>query len=105
MLKKVFHRRLDKLLAIRILTYIIKCVEKSTNKIMKLEKLIKASKLSKKEVAFINKIAKSAFAGNDRPLVIIGIANAILSNVINMSNGGITEKTVLSLMKGGLEVK
>jgi len=71
---------------------------------MKLQKLIEASKLSKKEVAFINKIAKSAFAGNDRPLVIIGIANAILSNVINMSNGAISEKTILRLMKGGFEL-
>jgi hypothetical protein len=63
------------------------------------EKTIKQhAKFTKKEIDFINEIAISAFSGEHRSLVLIGICESIIENIVFQSNGVFNKKQLLDLM-------
>lgn len=62
------------------------------------QEIIEAAKLNPSELVFINKISKSAFQRNDRPIVLIAICGSILGNIIRMSEGALTKETIIKLI-------
>ena len=60
---------------------------------------MKSAGFTKKEIAFINKIAGNAFNGNDRPIVLLGVCAAILENIVMQSQGKLTRNSIVGWLK------